>query len=139
MQWDMNFCIRWNLRAGDFLEAKKNRGRFNIRLNEDDPAHEAAIRLLEKQSPRSKAQFIVDALLYYAEHHTSAENREPAINRAEIEAIVREVLREQKEDRQPAAHMEEPKQHIAAGQTEVNNEMFSLVADTMAAFRSGSK
>lgn len=121
------------------MKAKKNRGRYNIRLNEDDPAHEAAIRLLEKQSPRSKAQFVVDALLYYAENHEQAENKAPVIDRAEIKAIVRDVLREQKEDKPPDAHTEKPKQHMPAVQTTADSEVFSLVADTMAAFRSGGK
>lgn len=53
---------------------KKDRGKFTIRLNTSDPAHEKVICLLENRRPHIKAQLIVDALLYYAEHHAAGEN-----------------------------------------------------------------
>ena len=125
------------------MKQKRDRGKFTIKLKENDPVHEKVIRLLESQRPHNKAQFIVDAILYYTENreqnHERAENRAPAMDRAAVEAIVYDVLRKQKEDRPPGAHTEEPKQHMAAGQTEADNEVFSLVADTMSAFRSGGK
>ena len=47
------------------MKEKKDRERFSIKFNENDPAHDAVIRLLEKQGPHSKAQFIVNAVLHY--------------------------------------------------------------------------
>ena len=121
------------------MKQKRDRGKFTIKLKENDPEHEKVIRLLESQRPHNKAQFIVDAILYYTENHEQAENKPSVMDRAAVEAIVYDVLRKQKEDRPPGAHTEEPKQHMAAGQTEADNEVFSLVADTMSAFRSGGK
>lgn len=47
------------------MKEKKDRERFSIKFNENDPAHDEVIRLLEKQGPHSKAQFIVNAVLHY--------------------------------------------------------------------------
>lgn len=44
---------------------KKERGRFTLRFNEGDPIHETAIGLLELQSPRTKAQYVANAVVYY--------------------------------------------------------------------------
>ena len=44
---------------------KKDRSRFTIKFNENDPTHETVIRLLEKQAPRNKANFIANAILHY--------------------------------------------------------------------------
>ena len=44
---------------------KKDRSRFTIKFNENGPAHETVIRLLEKQAPRNKANFIANAILHY--------------------------------------------------------------------------
>ena len=118
------------------MKQKRDRGKFTIKLKENDPEHEKVIRLLESQRPHNKAQFIVDAILYYTENHEQAENKPSVMDRAAVEAIVYEVLRRQKEDK---PHTDEPKPHIAAVQTGADNEVFSLVADTMSAFRSGGK
>ena len=125
------------------MKQKRDRGKFTIKLKENDPEHEKVIRLLESQRPHNKAQFIVDAILYYTENreqnHERAENRAPAMDRAAVEAIVYDVLRKQKEEKPPDEHTDKPKQHTDTVQTGVNNEVFSLVADTMSAFRSGGK
>ena len=68
MQRGMNFSIRWKRQAGELMGGKKDRERFSIKFNENDPAHDAVIRLLEKQGPRSKAQFLVNA--HIAERRT---------------------------------------------------------------------
>lgn len=121
------------------MKQKRDRGKFTIKLKENDPVHEKVIRLLESQPPHFKAQFIVNALLYYTENHERAENKAPAMDRAAVEAIVYDVLLKQKEEKSPDRHTGELKQHMAAGQPEADNEVFGLVADTMSAFRSGGK
>ena len=65
MQRGMNFSIRWKRQAGELMGGKKDRERFSIKFNENDPAHDAVIRLLEKQGAHSKAQFLVNAVLHY--------------------------------------------------------------------------
>ena len=54
----MSICTGLKQQAGDGMGEKKERGRFTLRFNEGDPIHEAAIGLLELQSPRTKAQYV---------------------------------------------------------------------------------
>ena len=76
---------------------KKERGRFTLRFNEGDPIHEAAIGLLELQSPRTKAQYVANAVVYYNEHF----GQEPQplnasiISKEAVVAIVKEILRQE--------------------------------------------
>ena len=64
----MSICTGLKQQAGDGMGEKKERGRFTLRFNEGDPIHEAAIGLLELQSPRTKAQYVANAVVYYNEH-----------------------------------------------------------------------
>ena len=57
----MSICTGLKPQAGDGMGEKKERGRFTLRFNEGDPIHEAAIGLLELQSPRTKAQYVANA------------------------------------------------------------------------------
>ena len=50
----MSICTGLKQQAGDGMGEKKERGRFTLRFNEGDPIHEAAIGLLELQSPARK-------------------------------------------------------------------------------------
>ena len=76
---------------------KKERGRFTLRFNEGDPIHETAIGLLELQSPRTKAQYVANAVVYYNEHF----GQEPQplnasiISKEAVVAIVKEILRQE--------------------------------------------
>ena len=75
------------------MGGKKNRERFSIKFNENDPAHDAVIRLLEKQGPHSKAQFIVNAILHYINCPETPDIAVPqAVDRATLEEIVTEIL-----------------------------------------------
>lgn len=58
MQKVMNFSIRWKRQAGELMGGKKDRERFCIKFNENDPAHDAVIRLLEKQGRAAKHSFL---------------------------------------------------------------------------------
>ena len=64
----MSICTGLKQQAGDGMGEKKERGRFTLRFNEGDPIHETAIGLLELQSPRTKAQYVANAVVYYNEH-----------------------------------------------------------------------
>ena len=130
---------------------KKVRGRFTIKLNEYDPAHEKVICLLESQPPRSKAQLLVNALLHYMDCPAATGSTLLAIDHALIEEVVREVLNQQGMDKQPDAaqtgeQSQQTQQTDQAAQrkggmpiadTETSNETFSLVADALSAFRGG--
>ena len=47
------------------MATKKERGRFSLRFNIGDPVQRAAVELLELQPPRSKSQYIANAITYY--------------------------------------------------------------------------
>ena len=90
----MSICTGLKPQAGDGMGEKKERGRFTLRFNEGDPIHEAAIGLLELQSPRTKAQYVANAVVYYNEHF----GQEPqplnasVISKEAVVAIVKEIL-----------------------------------------------
>ncbi|MCM1296301.1 MAG: hypothetical protein NC311_12235 [Muribaculaceae bacterium] len=150
-RWGTSFSTRWKRRAGERMAEKKVRGRFTIKLNETDPVHEKVICLLESQPPRTKAQLMVNALLHYMNCPAATDGTESAINRAFIEVIVREVLKQQGVDKLPDAaqtaeqswqsqktdHTAQSKGGMPTADTEKNNETFSLVADALSAFRGG--
>lgn len=131
------------------MSEKKNRERFSIKFNENDPAHDTVIRLLEKQGPHRKAQFIVNAVLHYINCRETPDMLSPqAIDRESIEEIIREIL-DRKENEYPnqrsLARAEMLEKQISAGQKskrgvedaqkEVDQATLALIADTMSAFR----
>ena len=93
----MSICTGLKPQAGDGMGEKKERGRFTLRFNEGDPIHETAIGLLELQSPRTKAQYVANAVVYYNEHF----GQEPQplnasiISKEAVVAIVKEILRQE--------------------------------------------
>ncbi len=139
------------------MTAKKERGRFSLRFNIGDPVQRAAVELLELQPPHSKAQYIANALVYYNTHFSDDPQplKAPAIDRAAIEAIVREIMRQEeqapdkavstgessspKENKiapPPQKQTAEPSESLTtAGASEVDDMTRNLIASTMAAFR----
>ena len=90
------------------MAAKKERGRFSLRFNISDPIHLATVELLEKQPDHGKAQYIANAVVFYDTHFADDPQplraAAPAIDRAAIEAIVREILlQETRHSEKPAA------------------------------------
>lgn len=151
MQRDMNFSIRWKRQAGELMGGKKDRERFCIKFNENDPAHDAVIRLLEKQGPRSKAQFLVNAVLHYINCPETPDIAIPqTIDRAAIEEIVAEILGRKENVRQTedkteiksetiwkqGAFKPEKKPDGEYPPKEMDQATRALIADTMSAFRS---
>ena len=133
------------------MAEKKERGRFSIKFNENDPSHAAVIELLEKQGPHSKAQFIANAILHYV-HCTEMPDIHPvqAVDKAAIEEIVMEILKRQDVGRKrvntEAVVQEKPEDKPMpmelmertenSGTETVDASMMALIADTMSAFRS---
>lgn len=146
MQRGMNSSIRWKRQAGESMGGKKDRERFSIKFNENDPAHDAVIRLLEKQGPRSKAQFLVNAVLHYINCPEIPDISIPqTVDRAAIEEIVAEILG-RKEITKETGHRTDVREEYVAEQKAVKSEKKinreleqatrTLIADTMSAFRS---
>lgn len=130
---------------------KKNRERFSIKFNENDPAHDTVIRLLEKQGPHSKAQFIVNAILHYINcRETPDIFLSQAADRETIEEIVIEILNRNGDEYKKKIHVvnagTEEKEEKPFSETpqdlneeemqkKVNPDTLALIADTMSAFR----
>ena len=66
---------------------KKDPGKFTIRLNICDPQHKAVIDLLNRQG-RSKAQFLVSAVLHYIYCKETPEVSVPVPNQAALEEMI---------------------------------------------------
>lgn len=150
-QRDMNSSIRWKRQAGEPMGEKKNRERFSVKFNENDPAHDAVIRLLEKQGPHRKAQFLVNAVLHYIHCPETPDIDVPRmVDRVAIEEIVAEILeRKRKETVKQSGHIPDEReesvmergtvkqeQETEQPQKEIDPATRALIADTMSAFRS---
>nr|WP_300902125.1 hypothetical protein [uncultured Acetatifactor sp.] len=147
----MNFFTKQKLQAGEPMSGKKNRERFSIKFNENDPSHDAVIRLLEKQGPHSKAQFLVNAVLHYINCREAPDiSFLQPIDRESIEEIVMEIL-ERKGTVKQAGHeadireesmlergnvKQEQNRKGEQPQKEIDQATLALIADTMSAFRS---
>lgn len=142
------------------MAAKKERGRFSLRFNIGDPVQRAAVELLELQPPHSKSQYIANAITYYNANFPDDPQPlkvvAPVIDRATIEAIVREIMqeetggnknptpvlgacREEEEKMAPASSMQsqEPEYMAEMGEAlEIDNVTRDIISSTMAAFRS---
>lgn len=140
------------------MAAKKERGRFSLRFNISDPIHLATVELLEKQPDHGKAQYIANAVVFYDTHFADDPQplraAAPAIDRAAIEAIVREILlQETRHSEKPAAacpdaetttapvpqeRTPEPEYVPELGEEpEADDAILGLISSTMEAFRQG--
>ena len=140
------------------MAAKKERGRFSLRFNISDPIHLATVELLEKQPDHGKAQYIANAVVFYDTHFADDPQplraAAPAIDRAAIEAIVREILlQETRHSEKPAAacpdaetttapvpqeRTPEPEYAPELGEAaETDAAILGLISSTMEAFRQG--
>ena len=138
------------------MAAKKERGRFSLRFNISDPIHLATVELLEKQPDHGKAQYIANAVVFYNTHF--ADDPQPVRAAAPpIEAIVREILRQEARDSEkpaggpaacPAAETTTaPSQQERTPELEYAPELgeaseadaaiLGLISSTMEAFRQG--
>lgn len=79
---------------------KKDRERFSIKFNKNDPSHQAVIDILEHQGTRRKAQFIVNAVLHYI-NCTEIQDipiRPQAVqpvDKVYIDSVIREIMKQQ--------------------------------------------
>ena len=151
MQRGMNFFIRWKRQAGESMGKKKDRERFSIKFNENDPSHETVIGILEQQGPRQKAQFIANAVLHYIHCPETPDITIPqTVDRAAIEEIVAEILGRKETGKKTERRSDIRKEYAPESETvkpaknrdgeqlskEMNEATLALIADTMSAFRS---
>jgi len=134
------------------MSVKNDRERFSIKFNENDPSHDAVIRLLEQQGPHRKAQFIVNAVLHYINCEKTQDILFPqAIERDSIEGIVMYILNRNRNGYEKKGRAEDTKAELKEEQImsepkkmkngegvqkEVDPVTLALIADTMSAFRS---
>lgn len=143
------------------MAVKKERGRFSLRFNISDPIHLATVELLEKQPDHGKAQYIANAVVFYNTHFADdpqpVRAAAPPIDRAAIEAIVREILRQEQRDSEkpagapvacsdvkittapaPQERTPEPEYAPELGEAaETDAAILGLISSTMEAFRQG--
>lgn len=130
---------------------KKDRERFSIKFNENDPSHETVIGILEQQGPRQKAQFIANAVLHYIHCPETPDITIPqTVDRAAIEEIVVEILGRKETGKKTERRPDIGKEYVPESETvkpgknrdgeqppkEMNEATLALIADTMSAFRS---
>lgn len=79
------------------MAQKKDPGRFTISLNLEDPIQREVAQAINRQGPRRKAQFIVNAISHYI-HCTETPVipvcQAPGADSAEIETVILQVLAE---------------------------------------------
>lgn len=133
------------------MGTKKNKGRFSIKFNEYDPAHQAVIDLLEQQGPRQKAQFIANAVLHYVHCPETPDIHLPqTVDRAAVEAIVLEILNQQRGEEnkerwqsmpldaeEKLTKMPDVDRAVAGMEESIDAETLELISSTMAGFRCG--
>lgn len=141
------------------MAAKKERGRFSLRFNIGDPVQRAAVELLELQPPHSKSQYIANAITYYnanfANDPQPVKAAPPALDRAAIESIVKEIMRQEaKQAEQPFTFIDRLVKDETGTSTseraektddkltqdeavEVDDMTRNMIFQTMAAFRRG--
>ena len=81
------------------MSGKKAGTRFSIQLSRTDPAHLRAADILNGKERYEKAQYIVDAVLYYERRGDMPEEQRPAVvDEKYIEAVVSRILRDREKD-----------------------------------------
>lgn len=108
------------------MKLKKDRGRFTVRFDMENPDHVCAVEYLERQRDRGKAQYLADAILCYEKAETKSF---PQTDRALIEQVVQEYLNKQASCTPPKSYIPS---HPAASSS------FDLIADALADFSSQS-
>lgn len=112
---------------------KKDRDRFSIKFNLNDPLHEKAVRLLEQQGARRKAQFIANAILHYVSCPETPELEVgQSADRSYVEAMVMEILRQQGFRGKIPATMPEADTAQLGVKSKAENEMTTELTDNNA-------
>jgi len=93
---------------------KKSETRFTIQFSHTDPSHLQVAEILNRQGRRSKAQYIVNAVLHYEScSETPNMPRTAELDVKVIEAVVNRILME----REKESPVNEPKTAYSPGMT----------------------
>ena len=104
------------------MKLKKDRGRFTVRFDMENPDHVRAVEYLERQRDRGKAQYLADAILRYEKTETKSF---PQVDRTLIEQIVQEYLEKQSMGRTPDLQKDDPS---------ISSPPIDLIASALADF-----
>ena len=105
------------------MKLKKDRGRFTVRFDMENPDHVRAVEYLERQRDRGKAQYLADAILCYEKADAKSFQQ---TDRALIEQIVQEYLEKQNCGLTPDLQKKEPS---------ISSPPIDLIASALADFR----
>lgn len=130
------------------MAVKKDRGRFSIKFNENDPSHSIVIKILEEQGPHSKAPFIANAILHYIHcSQTPDITSGQSADRTYIKDLVLEILNQQgfppslADETMPTAKppvaCEPPEEPPTSGAVKppLDDRTLAMISDTLSAFR----
>lgn len=133
------------------MDKKKDPSRFGIKLNKNDPAHKVVIEVLNGQSSRGKAQFIVNAILHYIHcPETPDMMQQIPPDRESIEAIVLKILNKQNTTTAPSSTIQSSnhsksmdsatplpalENNKSGTEKSLNAASMASISDTLAAFR----
>lgn len=84
------------------MDGKKDPGKFTIRFNLADPQQRQAAELVNRQG-RSKAQFIANAVLCYADSQASAPQEALSVDSGQLRQLVEDILTQRQSQPQQAA------------------------------------
>ena len=113
------------------MDGKKDPGKFTIRFNLADPQQLRAAELVNRQG-RSKAQFIANAVLCYADSHTSALQGALPVDSGQLRQLVEDILTQRQSQTQQAtiAPPAAPADHDPLNDTERR-----MIFETLDAFK----
>ena len=123
--------------------AKKDLYKFTIQFNSGDPQHRQIAEILNQQG-RRKAQFIVNTVLHYLHCSETPNIPQPTpIDINTIEVIVRRIMEEQSDKKEPAEVKYEPvkravkSERIDFGEAAdlLGEDGMTAIKNTMASFR----
>jgi hypothetical protein len=130
------------------MGSKMAKTRFTIQFSQTDPTHLQVAELLNKQGRRSKAQYIVNAVLHFENCQRTPSMQNPAsLDEKQIEAIVNRVLLEKEKSNSKKSKMPKPNVQLKnrPETTEkinfnddldaLDNEDFDTLAGTLKLFR----
>ena len=77
-------------------EGKKTTTKFTIQFSQDNPLHIQAAEILNRQTQRSKAKYIAEAILHYERCDVVPNTKKLMVfDEGQIEAVVNRILRDQ--------------------------------------------
>lgn len=110
------------------MEGKKDPGKFTVRFNLHDPLQRRAAELLNQQG-RSKAQFIANAILSYADGQVPIPQGVPEMDSGQLRHLVEDILT-QWQDQRYEGTFDPP-----AGKNEFNSAERLAIAQTLDTFK----